>query len=294
MSVKSDVNFRNDIYPIDFGEDGRPREPRWGYKANRWKPKEETNFAVSALRKLAIEHGLAVEAYGRESDDLLRIWSLQCIQFDIPHIISTIDKDLNCLHGLHHHIKSGEKSNISLFESQRFFYEQLLKGDLTDNIPGVPNVGEKRAASYVKHCKTEEELQELVIEQYMNAYGDEWFSWLLSNAKMLYLQKHEHDYFELSSWPMVNYLREFKLDKIDVAPKKSRKKKLEEDFLKQNDKPLIAKEAPKAAFITIPAKPAVSTAQLKESISTVPNTAIAKSINISVKDIKINPKDIKL
>jgi hypothetical protein len=38
---------------------------------------------------------------------------------------------------------------------------------------------------------------------YMDAYDDLWFDMLMSNGKMLYLQKHETDFFTARGWPVV-------------------------------------------------------------------------------------------
>jgi 5'-3' exonuclease len=96
---------------------------------------------------------------------------------------------------------------ISTEDAMRHYYQQLLKGDPTDNIPGVPRIGDVKAARILSECKIESEFQEKVVEQYLIAYGeDKWKDYLLSNAKMIHLQKHKDDYFSFSSWPIVQEL----------------------------------------------------------------------------------------
>jgi hypothetical protein len=53
---------------------------------------------------------------------------------------------------------------------------------------------------------TEEEFQEAVVAAYIAAYDDEWYEYLLSNGKMIYLQKDPSDYFKISDWPVVKSL----------------------------------------------------------------------------------------
>jgi 5'-3' exonuclease len=89
----------------------------------------------------------------------------------------------------------------------RHYYQQLLKGDPTDNIPGVPRVGEVKAAKILAPFTTEKDFQEQVVEQYLLAYGEfEWKDYLLSNAKMIHLQRDKDDYFNFKQWPIIQEL----------------------------------------------------------------------------------------
>lgn len=200
MAVKSSVNYRDELYPIEFGPNGIPV---WGYKANRWKPADKSNHFVPVMRKLAIHEGLAIEAYGREADDLLRMWAEQAMLAGDPYVIVSIDKDLKCIPGKHYNIKTKELSTVTPRDAMRFFYQQLLSGDTTDNIPGVPGIGPKKSEAFLLNLHEEEEMQEIIVEMYMSAYEENWYEMLLSNGKLLYLQKHEDDHFCCSTWPVV-------------------------------------------------------------------------------------------
>jgi len=79
----------------------------------------------------------------------------------------------------------------------------MLKGDPTVNIPGVINIGDVKATKILAPYTNEADFQHQTVEKYMAAYGKEWKSYLLSNAKMIHLQNHEHDYFSFESWPIV-------------------------------------------------------------------------------------------
>lgn len=192
MAVKGDFNFRYDLYPE--------------YKLNRHANAERMNHFVPVIRKRAAEEGLAIEAHGREADDYLRIWAEECRKHDLEYIICSIDKDLKCIPGKHFFMHKKEIADISELEAMRNYYQQLLKGDTTDNIPGVPKIGEVKAAKILANCMQEEEFQEKVVEQYILAYQDDWYDFLLSNAKMIHIQKHEYDYFKLD-WNIVKELR---------------------------------------------------------------------------------------
>ena len=85
-------------------------------------------------------------------------------------------------------------------EAMRNYYEQLLKGDPTDYIPGIPGIGDVKAKKMLAGCTTEEEFQMSVIGYYMNKYDQEWKEYLLANGKLLHIQKDPEDYFCLSKW----------------------------------------------------------------------------------------------
>jgi hypothetical protein len=189
VAVKGPDNFRNIMYPE--------------YKMNRHKDPKQSNQFVPLIRKLAVHNNLAIESTGREADDLLRIWAYECQHAGVPYIVVSIDKDLKCIPGKHLNIKKNEFLDIDEIYATRFFYQQLLKGDSTDNIPGIPGVGEVRAEKALKYCKTEEEMQEVVVDQYMQFYDKDWLQYLLSNGKMIYLQRYVNDYFSCRHWPIV-------------------------------------------------------------------------------------------
>lgn len=193
MAVKGKDNFRDLIYS--------------DYKANRAKNVRNVNLFVPTLRKLMVKSDLAIEAHGREADDMLRIWAEQCRQSGREYVICSIDKDLKCIPGRHYLMHKEIMVDVSESEAMRHYYEQLLKGDPTDNIPGVPRVGEVKAAKILAPFNTEEEFQEQVVEQYLIAYGEEhWKHYLLANGKMIHLQRDVADYFSFFDWPIIEEL----------------------------------------------------------------------------------------
>ena len=192
MAVKGPGNFRNLMYPE--------------YKLNRHADPNKQNEFVPVLRKLAVAEDLAIEADGREADDLIRIWAEQARAAGIDYVICSIDKDLKCIPGKHWLMHKKELIVVSEEEAMRHYYEQLLKGDPTDNIPGIPRVGEVKATKILEEYTTEADFQERVVEQYIVAYEDGWRDYLLSNGKMIHLQKTPDDYFHLQNWPIAREL----------------------------------------------------------------------------------------
>jgi 5'-3' exonuclease len=201
MAMKGDGNYRDDIYPE--------------YKAQR-KNKPHGNEFVQFVRELAISEELAVPAHGREADDYLRIWAKECEIAGIDYIICTIDKDLDCIPGKHWNLKKNELTVVTEDYAMRFYYEQLLMGDPTDNIPGLPNIGPVKAKLLLSDCNTHSEFQKAVINVYQTFYPEDWKGYLLSNGKMIHIQGHINDYFHLDSWGIAEEIKP-KLAPVEIA-----------------------------------------------------------------------------
>ena len=193
MAVSGSWNFRDYIYPK--------------YKENRRKRPHPLKNCVNEMRKLAVKNNLAIAADGCEADDFLRIWAEECRFNNVDYCVCTIDKDLKCIPGKYYNIVKDTLEDISIEEANRYFYQQLLSGDPTDNIPGLFRIGPIKAQSLLEPFHEEQEMQEVIVSKYIDYYGDGWHDQLLSNVKLLYLQKHPYDYFSLRSWPVVKELR---------------------------------------------------------------------------------------
>jgi 5'-3' exonuclease len=187
MAVGRKENFRLDMYP--------------DYKANRHKRKSaKVNPFVPGIRELAVYEGMAVMADNREADDYVRTWAEEARAVGQDFIICSVDKDLKCIPGRYYNIKHKKIETISEEYARRFYYEQLIAGDPTDKIPGLQGVGPVTATELLFECNTEEEFQKIVVELYKVYYDDHWKDYLLSNGKMIHIQKHLNDYFTLENW----------------------------------------------------------------------------------------------
>jgi 5'-3' exonuclease len=107
-----------------------------------------------------------------EADDAVAIIASSAGPEDVV-FISTIDKDLNQVPGWKYNYKTKKFHYVTSAEGLRFFYTQLLMGDSTDSIPGIPGVGPKKAEKLLVGCVTEEEMVRVCLEQYTKAYGGE-------------------------------------------------------------------------------------------------------------------------
>jgi DNA polymerase-1 len=112
------------------------------YKAKR--SKKPTHY--HEIKEYLIDYMGAIEVTGMEADDALSI-DLYCNEGDV---LCSPDKDLLNTPGLHF---NPMKPHLGVFdvserEATRHFYYQLLLGDRTDNIPGLPACTEEIIDKY--------------------------------------------------------------------------------------------------------------------------------------------------
>jgi hypothetical protein len=156
------------------------------------------------MRARAVEEGLAEFAVNMEADDLLRIWFHEYKSAGRDTVICSIDKDLKCMPTRHYNIRKAEHFEMSEVDSNLFFYAQMLQGDPTDNIQGIPKIGPVKAEGLLKGLKEESEMQEVVMRSYYYAFGPRWQEEIMLNGSLLYLLKHHEDKFEIDSWPKID------------------------------------------------------------------------------------------
>jgi 5'-3' exonuclease len=192
MAVQGDGNFRVDLF--DLYKQTLTRTSS--------KPSEMSKY-VPVLRQLAVAEDLAIPSDGREADDYIRIWAAESQKAGIDFVIASNDKDLLCIPGIHYNIKTDIVLEISEDQALRIYYEQLLQGDQTDNIPGIPGIGPVKAAKLLKDCITINDFQEKVVETYIKSFGTNWKQHLLANGKLIHIQRHENDWFDLKDWKVI-------------------------------------------------------------------------------------------
>ncbi len=170
-----------------------PKGP--GYKAGR----QEKPKLLKLVRDRLINTWGAIEISGYEADDALGIYASE------DTILSHIDKDINMIPGNHYNHVSGQYYNVPeglgnlsynnnklIGRGLKFFYAQLLMGDSTDNIPGIPKVGPKTSWNLLEALETEEECFNAVYTMYKQYYGDtEARNALKEIASLLWIVRHD-------------------------------------------------------------------------------------------------------
>lgn len=151
---KTNIRKRLELYPQ--------------YKAGRKPPPPDFYEQIPVLHELLEAFGWPLyELDDYEADDIMGTLAVQATEKDIETMLITSDLDMLQLVNPHVHVFALKKglSNIELYspesfeakyniEVEQFLDLKSLKGDSSDNIPGVPGIGEKGAIDLLKEYKT--------------------------------------------------------------------------------------------------------------------------------------------
>jgi DNA polymerase-1 len=170
-------NFRYDIYDK--------------YKANRTKSKSERpEWFYDLKSNIVNDYDGCIFADYCEADDLIRIWANQIEDY----IVVSVDKDLDCIEGKHYNPRKDLIYTIQEEDANYNYWKQIIMGDSTDNIPGVPGIGPKKAEKLL----LEEPPAVAACKAYEKHYGEEGYNYLLANGKLIHILRTPTDYFNFS------------------------------------------------------------------------------------------------
>lgn len=181
IAVKGKGNFRYAIFPE--------------YKSNRKELEEDLKERINYAHKYIREKFGAITADGMEADDLVSIWSWECMENDKPFILAHIDKDLDQVPGPHYNYNRKDHYSVSEEDGYRFLCKQWIMGDSTDGIPGLKGWGPKKAEKFVEGIRSEDlegRIRSLYkMEGFDDKYCDQMYHmvYMLQNWEELY----EHD-----------------------------------------------------------------------------------------------------
>jgi 5'-3' exonuclease len=153
------------------------------YKGNR--TQEKPKYYLEIRDYLVKTYG-AIVADNEEADDLMGI--AQFAKPDKSTVICSIDKDLDMIPGLHYNDKKDRLYEINLGQAERFYHLQLLTGDATDNIPGVPGIGPKTAEKIIGD-KAGIDAFQAIQEEYKKYYGASAESAFEENSRLLWIRR---------------------------------------------------------------------------------------------------------
>src|SRR5690606_26593161 len=127
------------------------------YKANRPPKPIWLQRFEKPLKLHLLEYWKFTSVEGLEADDAVASCAYRLRELGQPYIVVGNDKDLNQIPGDHYNPQKKEKFHITSQEAEMVMYLQLLTGDSTDNIKGVPGVGPAKAkkiltANTIAHC----------------------------------------------------------------------------------------------------------------------------------------------
>jgi len=141
----------------------RPPAPEW---LGKWKPAIEEHLTT----KWGFEFVNGVET----DDAVVSVAYILYEKYGHEPIICSVDKDFNQYPGWHYNPRTKELKDISAEEAYIFLATQLLTGDATDNIKGIPGVGPAKAQKILQAEGITKSINlfERVIAAYMSFHAD--------------------------------------------------------------------------------------------------------------------------
>jgi len=156
------------------------------YKGNRTQPKPPF---LPDVRQYMVEVWRATVVDGMEADDRV---VMEYLKDPENRCIVSIDKDLDQVPGWHYNYRKDLLYEVGEVEASRNFWTQVLMGDRTDNIPGIPKIGPKKAQALLETCTSEYEMYNVAQCEYAKAYPNNPNA-LQEHCDLLYLLRKEGD-----------------------------------------------------------------------------------------------------
>ncbi|MHC4647486.1 MAG: hypothetical protein ACYTBJ_18520 [Planctomycetota bacterium] len=164
------------------------------YKANRDDKRRPTY--EKEVRQYMIEQYDTYIADDEEADDMLGIQGTK----EGPHgaIIITLDKDLDQVPGLKYNFMHEVGYEVTENQAHYNFCIQLMSGDSTDNIPGLPKIGPGKAKKALHGLEEDPEaMMQEVMRMYMIHSGKEdWLAYLREQGQLLYIRRQDGEMWE--------------------------------------------------------------------------------------------------
>lgn len=168
------------------------------YKGNRIS-RRPVHF--DEIRKYIVNNYDGVICHGIEADDATAMLTDSLRADGRSVAIAGIDKDLDQISGLHVNYKTGDSYVTSPKDAVYHFYHQLLTGDSSDNIPGIPGVGKVTATTILSggfsHLPLEKYSEECfwhtlcAYEKRADRIAEQWgkkpYEYLLEQGRLVYL-----------------------------------------------------------------------------------------------------------
>ena len=159
------------------------------YKGNRKHGSKPIIFY--ALKEHLKQHWKFEYISELEADDLVAVYGEG---LDGNTVICSPDKDvLHQVEGRHYNYRTAEFIHTTPTEAELFLWKQMLMGDPTDGIPGIPKVGEKTATTWLNNVQLQE-MPQFVLEKYIEKFGIyEGISKFAETFKLIYILKSKED-----------------------------------------------------------------------------------------------------
>jgi hypothetical protein len=177
-------NYRNEIGTIQKYKGNRD-----GTHRPHWLPK---------CREYLVEQWGAKIVDGEEADDALGYNQDKYSGLEGKTVICSTDKDLRCIPGWHFSWSTDKQEYVSEVDALRNFYSQLITGDSTDNILGLFGCGPKaKAILNIRACENEEDMLEIVAEQYINRFGNYAHRFLVETGRLIWIRRERDEIWDI-------------------------------------------------------------------------------------------------
>ena len=159
------------------------------YKGNR--KYGDKPYIFPAIKEYLRQHWGFTSIPELEADDLVSIYHTDPFG---STVICSPDKDvLYQNRGVHYNYGKADEVVVDEVESIRFLWKQMLMGDSTDGIQGIPKVGPKTADTWLKDVDRDE-MPSFVLEKYIEKFGyAAGISKFAETFKLIYILKTKED-----------------------------------------------------------------------------------------------------
>ena len=156
------------------------------YKGNRNSEHRPRWYSQMRMHLNNQELGQCVQVPDHEADDALAMFSVD------GTVMITIDKDLDTVPGLHYNWVREELYDVLPGQARYNFWEQMIKGDNTDNIQGLRGM-RLRSKNVLDECNTDEEYYNAVLPHYEKMYGEDYLEAFMETAALLWMKRDIND-----------------------------------------------------------------------------------------------------
>lgn len=157
------------------------------YKGNRDRSARPVHY--DAIRNHLIDMWNAEVIDDMEADDAIAI-----AHDPMETYIVSIDKDFDQLPGIHYNFINKKEYWVTEKEAVKFLYEQILTGDVADNIKGIHGIGPVKAQKILADCETEYDMFKACVATYEEKDETKYpMARVVENAQLLYLLRAEGD-----------------------------------------------------------------------------------------------------
>lgn len=176
--------FRYDIAKYSPYKKGRREKDPW---VKKWEPiiryRLVTDWAAQMQEEL-------------EADDIVALAYWASKDF-YETVICSPDKDLRQLPGMHFDYRKTDFAEISEEDANRNLWYQMLVGDSTDGVSGLPGVGPKKATEKLDAAKASQMFYEQIVRsEYFKYFGDYYGTLIFNeNFAVLSLMSPRHLFY---------------------------------------------------------------------------------------------------